>query len=105
MQARWYEITTIYRGVPGVPRLAFSEEVFIIELMATITIPKKEYQELVDKKFRYEMLREIMKEDIFAPPPTRNRENILALFRATRRYNKKFLEGLKKGLRRSPYFR
>ena len=60
--------------VPGVPRLAFSEEVFIIELMATITIPKKEYQELVDKKFRYEMLREIMKEDIFAPPPTRNRE-------------------------------
>lgn len=73
--------------------------------MASVTIPKKEYQELVDKKFRYEMLREIMKEDIFAPPLTRSRENILTLFRATKRYNKKFLEGLKKGLRRSSYFR
>lgn len=34
--------------------------------MPTITIPKKEYQELVEKKLRYEHLRAIVEEEIFS---------------------------------------
>lgn len=73
--------------------------------MNTVTIPKKEYKELVDRKLRYEYLRQIMEEDIFTPPPTRNSKEVLDVFKASGRYNKKFLESLKKGLKRSSYFK
>ncbi len=73
--------------------------------MATITIPKKEYQELVEKKLRYEYLRQMLEEDIFSPSPTRNIKEIVSTFKKTKKYNQKFLESLKKGLKRSSYFR
>ena len=73
--------------------------------MATVTIPKKEYEELIEKKLRYEYLRDIMEGDIFASPPTRGVDDILTAFKATRRYNQKFLKSLKEGLRRCSYFR
>ena len=73
--------------------------------MSTITISKKEYQDLVEKKLRYDYLRQMLAADVFSAPPTRSRKTVLAAFKATKRYNKKFLESLGKGLERSSYFR
>ena len=73
--------------------------------MNTITIPKKEYEELVDAKLHYEYLRQLMKENIFAPPPIRNRKDVLKQFKATKKYNQKFLKSLEGGLKRSSYFK
>lgn len=72
--------------------------------MSTVTIPKKEYRELLDKKLRYEYLRHIMEGNVFAPPPTRGTKRILADFRATKLYSPAFLSSLKRGLKRSSYF-
>lgn len=72
--------------------------------MATITIPKKEYQRLMDKALRYEYLRQILEEDIFASPPTKNIKEIIGEFRKTNFYNQSFLKSLERGLSRSSYF-
>jgi phage pi2 protein 07 len=72
--------------------------------MATITIPKKEYQELIEKKFRYEYLRQIIEEDIFSSPPTRSIKEVLKAFKGTKKYSQQFLKSLEKGLSRSSYF-
>ena len=73
--------------------------------MVTITISKKKYQRLLDKALRYEYLRQILEEDIFASPPTRDVKTIIKEFRATKQYNQKFLESLARGLKRSPRFK
>lgn len=73
--------------------------------MANVILPKKEYQKLLDRALRYEYLRQILEGDIFAAPPTRNAKTVIKEFRATKLYNKKFLESLAKGLKRSPYFK
>jgi len=73
--------------------------------MATVTISKKEYQRLLERALRYEYLRQLLEEDIFAPPPTKNIKEIIKAFRATKRYNQKFLQSLAKGLKRSSYFK
>lgn len=73
--------------------------------MNTITIPKKEYKKLVDAKLRYDYLRQVMEQDLFAPPPTRSIRIIMKDFRETGLYNEKFLKSLEHGLRRSSYFR
>lgn len=83
----------------------------IIEMMNTntVTIPKKEYKELVAERdflrMRYDYLRNAMKDDIFSPPPTKNASVIIKDFKATGKYNKKFLESLEKGFLRSSYFK
>ena len=73
--------------------------------MSTITISKKEYQELIEKKFRYDYLRQIIEEDIFSSPPTLDIKEILTAFKKTKKYNQKFLKSLEKGLNRSSYFK
>ena len=73
--------------------------------MATITIPKKEYEELVEKRVKYEWLKQIIEGNAFSSPPTKDVNEVLAAFKATRKYGRPFLESLKKGLRRSSYFR
>jgi len=73
--------------------------------MATISISKKEYHQLVEKALRYEYISQLLKEDIFASPPTRSVKKIIESFKATRLYNKEFLRSLKEGLKRSLYFR
>lgn len=73
--------------------------------MSTVTIPQKEYRELVEKKVRYEQLREFFEGDIFSSPPAKKAGDIVAAFRNTGKYSKKFVESLEKGLRRSSYFR
>jgi hypothetical protein len=60
---------------------------------------------LVDNALRYEYLRHIMEENIFAPPPTKDIEKIIRAFEKTGIYNKEFLKSLKRGLRRSSYFK
>lgn len=73
--------------------------------MANITISKEKYQQLLDRALRYEYLRQILKEDIFVLPPTRSIKTVIKEFRATKKYNQKFLKSLSKGLRRSSYFK
>lgn len=73
--------------------------------MVTITISKKEYQRLLDKALRYEYLRQLLESDIFSPPPTKNIGEIVNAFKATRKYNRPFIKGLEKGLKRSLYFK
>jgi len=73
--------------------------------MVTITIPKKEYQKLIEKALRYEYLRQLMEEDIFASPPVRDIKKIIKEFKKTNLYNAKFLKSLERGLKHSPYFK
>ncbi|OGD70859.1 hypothetical protein A3I18_01310 [Candidatus Campbellbacteria bacterium RIFCSPLOWO2_02_FULL_35_11] len=73
--------------------------------MATITISKKEYRELIEKKLRYEYLHQIMEEDIFSSPPTKNIQEVVRGFKATKKYNRRFVNSLEKGLKRSACFK
>ncbi len=73
--------------------------------MNTITIPKKEYKELVETRMRYDFLCRSLKDDIFSPPPTKNTGAVMKSFKVTGKYNAKFLESLEKGLSRSKYFK
>ena len=73
--------------------------------MVTVTISKKEYRELIEKKFRYEYLRQIIEGDIFNSPPTRNIKEVIKAFREIKKYNPEFIKSLEKGLKRSSYFR
>ena len=72
--------------------------------MNTVTIPKKEYETLVEKTMRYEQMRREIENDIFSPPPTRNPAIIMQAFKATKKYNAEFLKSLEKGLMYSSYF-
>jgi len=73
--------------------------------MATITIPKKEYEELVEKRVKYEWLKQIIEGNTFSSPPIKNADEVLAAFKATQKYSRPFLESLKRGLRRSSHFK
>lgn len=73
--------------------------------MQTVTISKKEYDELIDKKLRYEYLHQIIEGDIFSHPPTKDINKIVNAFKKTGLYNQKFTESLEKGLKRSAFFK
>jgi hypothetical protein len=73
--------------------------------MATITVPKKEYQQLLDKALRYEYLRQLMERDIFSPPQSQNSKEVVEAFKNTGLYNQAFLKSSKKGLMRSSHFK
>jgi len=72
--------------------------------MNTINVSKKEYEELIKTKFRYEYLKQVIKDDVFLPPLIKNTEEIIKAFKKTKKYNQKFLSGLENGLKRSSYF-
>ena len=72
--------------------------------MSTITISKKEYRELLNKKLKYEYLRQILRADIFSPPLTKNVKEIVKSFRATKLYNSQFIKSLERGIKRASYF-
>ena len=72
--------------------------------MSTVTISQKEYQELINAKLHVEYLRQVLQSDIFASPPTKKVGDVVRSFAATKKYNRKFLQSLEKGLRRSSYF-
>jgi len=73
--------------------------------MSTITIPKKEYHDLIEKKLRYEYFQQLVKEDIFSSPPKKNIKEIISAFKETKKYNKNFIKSIEKGLNRSSYFK
>lgn len=73
--------------------------------MQTVTISKKEYEDLIEKKLRYDYLHHIIEEDIFSPPPTKDIKTIVKAFQNTGLYNEKFISSLEKGLKRSSYFK
>lgn len=73
--------------------------------MVTVTIPKRKYEELLEKAMRYEYMWQLLRGDTFSPPPTRNKKKILREFQKTGKYTKKFLESLGKGMSRSSYFK
>lgn len=72
--------------------------------MNTITIPKKEYKNLLDARLRYEYVRHILTEDLFSPPPTKKRAEVTRALRTTGKYAAPFLKSVAKGLKRSSYF-
>jgi len=65
--------------------------------MVTVTISKKEYQKLLKKAFLYEYLRQVLKEDIFSPPPAKDVKQVIRSFKTTNKYNKNFLAVWKEG--------
>ena len=69
-----------------------------------VTLARSEYEDLLDKKMRFEFLRYAFEEDIFSPPPTRNVNEIVDSFKETGKYSKKFIDSLEHGLKRSSYF-
>ena len=73
--------------------------------MSNVTITKKEYKELLNKKLRYEYLRYMLENNVFSPPPTKSRKAILADLKSTKIYDAKFLGSVARGLKRSTYFR
>ncbi len=73
--------------------------------MQTVTISKKEYEELIEKKLRYEYIHQIIEEDIFSPPPTKDIKEIINVFKKSGLYTQKFIDSLEKGLKRSAYFK
>lgn len=73
--------------------------------MQTVTISKKEYKELIEKKLRYEYLHQIIEEDIFSPPPIKDIKELIKAFQKTGFYNQRFIDSLEKGLKRSAYFK
>jgi len=72
--------------------------------MIKVTIPRTEYKKLAEKAQRYEYIRQIISEDLFASPSTRNTKEVVESFRKTKKYNQKFLDSLEKGLKRSSFF-
>lgn len=73
--------------------------------MQKIMISKKEYDDLMSAKLRYEYLREVVEGDIFSLPPVRDISQIIKSFKATKKYNSAFLKSLQKGLKRSTLFK
>lgn len=73
--------------------------------MQKITIPKREYDVLIDAKLRYDYLREVVEGNIFSPPAIRNVKDIIVSFKNAGLYKKAFLKSIEKGLKRSASFR
>ena len=73
--------------------------------MQKVTISKEEYNTLLASKLKYEYLQQIIKDDLFSSPPTKDPDVVIAAFLETGKYSKAFLKGLEKGLKRSSHFK
>lgn len=73
--------------------------------MSTITISKTRYEALKRRAAAYDRILTVAREDMFSPPPTRDRKEVMREFRATKKYSEAFLKSLEKGLSRSSYFK
>jgi hypothetical protein len=69
-----------------------------------ITLSRKEYDDLLDKKMRFDFLRNAFDEDLFSPPPTQDSNEVVEAFKSTNKYTKEFIDSLEKGLKRSSNF-
>ena len=73
--------------------------------MSTVTITKTQYEVLKRRAAAYDRIITAAREDIFSPPPTRDRKEVMREFRATKKYSEAFLKSFEKGLSRSSYFK
>ena len=73
--------------------------------MSTVTISKIQYEALKRRATAYDHIITAARKDVFSPPPTRNRKEVMREFRATKKYSAAFLKSLDKGLTRSSYFK
>jgi len=73
--------------------------------MQTVTIPRNEYDNLLASRMKFNYLRQILTEDLFSSPPTKDMDEIASAFAETGKYNKAFIGSLKEGLKRSSYFK
>ena len=72
--------------------------------MTTVTLPKSEYEMLKAEAQAYERILKALAKESVVTPPTKSRSKIFAVFEKTGKYNKKFLNSFKKGLKRSTFF-
>lgn len=73
--------------------------------MNTITVPKREYENLVERALRYDYLKQAMTNDIFSAPPIKSAKVVISAFKKTKLHKPAFIVSLEKGLVRSSYFR
>lgn len=73
--------------------------------MNTITVSKKEYENLVERALRYDYLKQTMTSDIFSAPPIKSVKVAISAFKKTKLYTPAFIASLQKGLSRSSYFK
>ena len=73
--------------------------------MPQVTISKQEYRALLDRALKYDYLRQLIVEDPFNPPPTKNAKEVVRAFKKTGLYSEAFLKSLGRGLARSSYFK
>lgn len=85
-------------------KLIFIRALYTIHHMNTVTIPKKEYHNLLDARLRYQYVRHLLVEDVFSPPPTKKRAELMRALKTTKKYPPRFLKSIERGLKRSPYF-
>lgn len=72
--------------------------------MSLVTISKNEYTNLKLRANAYERMLLAAQGDFSLNPPERSKKKVLASFKATGKYNNKFLSALERGLSRSSYF-
>ncbi|MBI2050546.1 MAG: hypothetical protein HYT31_01955 [Parcubacteria group bacterium] len=70
----------------------------------SVTLTKREYEDLLDAKLRFEFLRHTLTDDVFSPPPTRDAGEVVRAFKETSKYSEQFFERLEYSLARSSHF-
>ena len=73
--------------------------------MNKVTIPAKEYQNLMEARLKYQYLKKVLEEDIFSAPPIKNIKKVINAFKYTKEYNSNFIKSLERGLKRSSLFK
>jgi hypothetical protein len=73
--------------------------------MKSVTIPKIEYEVLRARANAYDRVVSALERTFTLTPPERSRGKIIAEFTKSKKYNRKFVDALERGLARSSYFR
>ena len=73
-------------------------------MTSRVTITRQEYDSLLNSKLKYDYLQQVLTNDLFAIPPTKNSEVVVKAFENSGKYNKAFIKSLSAGLNRSKYF-
>ncbi len=73
--------------------------------MSNITIPKVEYENLMERATAYGRMMKAAQGTFSLTPPEKSRKKVMADFKKTGKYNQKFLSSLSRGLKRSSYFK
>jgi len=72
--------------------------------MSTVTISKIQYEALKQQADAYKRIVSATENELFSPPPTRDRRQVLRALTQTKRYSPAFLKSVEKGLARSRFF-